>query len=447
MWSAMGYGGPQSAPKGGAKPIQPLEIGGDRVDLDADVVIVGSGAGGSVAAAVLADSGLRVVVLEMGGYFTEADFPQSELWAYQNLYYRQGLNLTAEGNVAMLAGSALGGGTVVNWLNCVRTPDFVRREWAAAGLEGLDGDDYDRHLDAVLQRLGACGETSRRNGPNSRLYDGCHTLSYHAAGLTLNADPSKFDYEQAGHAGMGDATGSKQSADRTFLLDAYRHGAQIVTRCRADQILVENGRAAGVSGTATNENGTETGVTVRARVIVACGSLKSPALLLRSGIGGPAVGKYLHLHPAATILGVYNEPQRACHGWPQTAYSTEFANRADGYGFLLETVAWAPGLAVGATPWTSGRAHKEMVAKFPNASSLLLLVHDRGHGQVTIDDNGNAVHLPVHQLLDREHFRMGQEELIRIHVAAGAEEIYGFARDLPGWRRGEPIEPFIERIQ
>ena len=91
----------------------------------------------------------------MGGYFNEADFNQLELWAYQNLYLRGGPIPTAEGQVSIQAGSSLGGGTVVNWPNCLRTFPWVREEWAREhGLEGLDGPDYDRYLDAVLERLG-----------------------------------------------------------------------------------------------------------------------------------------------------------------------------------------------------------------------------------------------------------------------------------------------------
>ena len=104
---------------------QPIVPDGDTV-IEADAVIVGSGAGGGVIAAKLAAAGLSVVVLEMGGYHTDADFNQLELWAWQNLYWRGGPTPTADMNVTLQAGSGLGGGTVINWTNSLRTKDWVR---------------------------------------------------------------------------------------------------------------------------------------------------------------------------------------------------------------------------------------------------------------------------------------------------------------------------------
>ena len=136
-WATFGYPGPIAAPNASApRPIEPIVPDGDTV-IEADAVIVGSGAGGGVIAAKLAAAGLSVVVLEMGGYHTDADFNQLELWAWQNLYWRGGPNPTADMNVTLQAGSGLGGGTVINWTNSLRTKDWVRSQWAEE--HGLDG--------------------------------------------------------------------------------------------------------------------------------------------------------------------------------------------------------------------------------------------------------------------------------------------------------------------
>src|SRR6476469_3420778 len=158
-WQTFGYPGPIGVPSAAPKQIEPLIPDGDELDLDADVVIVGSGAGGGVIAGTLAGRGLKVVVLEMGGYYDESDFNMLELWAYQNLYYRGGPVPTVDGNISLQAGSNLGGGTTINWTNCLRTTTWVREQWAREfGLEGVDGAEYDRHLDAVLERIGANDE-------------------------------------------------------------------------------------------------------------------------------------------------------------------------------------------------------------------------------------------------------------------------------------------------
>lgn len=157
-WEAIGYPGPRSAPPDVPKPIRPLVPEDDALTLEADVVVVGSGAGGGVIAGELAGAGKDVVVLEMGGYYNEADFNQLELWAYQNLYRGGGLTATDDGSITLMAGSNLGGGTTVNWTNCLRTTPWVRDQWESEfGLEGLAGGDYDAHLDAVFARIGVTG--------------------------------------------------------------------------------------------------------------------------------------------------------------------------------------------------------------------------------------------------------------------------------------------------
>src|SRR5215212_5285968 len=123
-WQVFGYPGPTSPPPQVPKPIEPL-VPEDGQTLEADAVVVGSGPGGSVIAATLARAGKKVVVLEAGGYFNESDFVGLELPAYQEMYWRGGPTPTADGNVSLQAGTALGGGTVINWTNCLRTHPWV----------------------------------------------------------------------------------------------------------------------------------------------------------------------------------------------------------------------------------------------------------------------------------------------------------------------------------
>jgi hypothetical protein len=120
------------------KTIVPTVPQGDSLDLDADVVVVGSGAGGGVIAGTLARQGLKVVVVEAGQYLNEADFTMLEGPGFSNAYWRGGPSYTADGNVWIQAGRALGGGTLINWTNCLTTSAHVRSEWETGfGLEGL----------------------------------------------------------------------------------------------------------------------------------------------------------------------------------------------------------------------------------------------------------------------------------------------------------------------
>src|SRR3954469_11985700 len=310
-WEAIGYPGPRAVPPSAEQAPKTIRVTAPEADelvLTADAVVVGSGSGGGVVAGMLAGGGKDVVVLEAGGYYNEADFNQLELWAYQNLYRAGGLAQTANGSLALMTGANLGGGTTVNWTNCLRTYDWVREEWERDfGLEGLGGADYDRHLDEVSRRIGVTDSCSDWNGPNQRLVDGAQKLGYDARRITRNADADRYDADLAGLMGVGDVSGAKLGTLKTYLQDAADAGARFVVRCRVERVLVENGRAAGVEGTYTGEDGTVARVTVRApQVVVAAGALDTPALLLRSGIGGPACGDYLRLHPATAVGAVYD---------------------------------------------------------------------------------------------------------------------------------------------
>jgi acyl-CoA reductase-like NAD-dependent aldehyde dehydrogenase/choline dehydrogenase-like flavoprotein len=448
-WEAMGYSGPRALPRDEPKSLTVRAPDSDLLTLEADVCVVGSGCGGSVIAAELAGRGKQVAIVESGGYFNESDFNGYELWAYQNLYLNGGPFPTAEGQVSILAGGTLGGGSVVNWTNCLRTYPWVREEWARDhGLEGLDGADYDGHLDAVFHRLGVTDQCSDLNGVHEALRRGCEKLGYDFRTITRNAIGEMYDPELAGFMGFGDVSGAKASTQKNYLPDAQLAGAQIVARCRIERVLTENGRAAGVEGTYVAEDGTTARVEVRApTIVVAGGSIESPALLLRSRIGGPAVGDYLRLHPSTAVSGLYDHDTRAWFGPPQAALSHEFEDVEDGYGFLVECSQHTTGLFGAATQWRSGREHKERMLEWNRVGAFIFLIRDRGHGRVTIDRDGNpVVSYVMNDELDQHVFRRGLSELIRLQEAAGAEEIVTLARGASEWSRGDDLDKFIAEI-
>ena len=446
-WPALGYPGPQALPKEAAeRPIKPIVPEGDELALEADVVIVGSGAGGGVIAGELAAAGKQVCVLEMGGYYDESDFLGLELAGYQQLYLNDGPFPTADGQVSMQAGSSLGGGTVLNWTNCLRTHDWVREEWAREhGLEGLDGPEYDAHMDAVWARIGVTDECSEPNGPHQRLAEACEARGLEYRPTTRNTDPASYDPVTAGYMGYGDQSGSKRSTQKTYLADAAAAGADFVVHCRAERILVEGGKAVGVEATYADPDGHRARVVVRApQVVVAGGAIESPALLQRSGIGGPAAGDYLRLHPTTGVFGVYGEHQDPWWGPPQAGLSHDFADLAEGYGFLLECAHHTTGLYAGAVRWSSGRGHKQEMLKYRHGAAFINLCRDRGHGRVRLDSRGRPVSTyPLSDELDIAHMRRGIEEMIRLHEAAGAQEIQTLSRKLGNWERGQDLEVFI----
>jgi choline dehydrogenase-like flavoprotein len=450
-WAALGYPGPPAIdpPQRELTTWSP-PAGTEPVELTADVVVVGSGSGGGVVAGELAGAGLDVVVLEAGGHHEAADFPADELSAFRELYWRGGLNLTEEGNVAMTAGATLGGGSTINWQNCVRPPQPVRESWATEhGLAGLDGAGFDEHLDAVLERISATSDCTDLNGVNQRLADAAGTLGWSWHRSVRNTDPASYDPATAGHVGFGDRTGSKQGTLRTYLRDAAGAGARLVCRARVVRVRTEGGRAAGVEAELLLPSGGRRPLTVRAgTVVVAAGALETPAVLLRSGIGGPAVGRHLRLHPVPMITGVYDEDLRAWWGPPQGTIVDEHRTAVSGHGYLVETAHVQPAITAAAIPWPSGRAHKLMMGRFSRLGTFIAVTRDHGSGTVTVDARGEAViRYPLEDPIDAEVRRHAVRSLIELQVAAGAHVVLDTHRDLVMWRRGEDVERFIARAQ
>ena len=450
-WEAIGYPGPISAPpsaEDAPKTIALAEVEGDEATLSADVCVIGSGAGGSVIAARLAQAGRSVLVLEMGGYRNEQDFKQLELVGMQELYYGGGLARSEDGSINLLAGATLGGGTVVNYMNCIRTPDWIRAEWAEHGLEGVDDPDYERRIDAVAERIGASTETTRQNATHRRLMAGLDALGIEHRPIVRNASLDD-DPTYCGYCPAGCQQGCKRSAMKTWLQDASDAGARCVVGCRAERILVEDGRVIGVEAAVVRADGSTAKLTVSApSVVVACGSIETPALLLRSGIGGPAVGKNLRLHPAYVVLGVYDEPIDGWVGQIQSLVSDHFRRLEDGHGFLVEATGMFPGLMGGTLPWDDGASHKQLMQTLRWQAPFITVARDHGAGEVVIDDLGRAiVRWGLHDEVDARLAVRAHVELARLHRAAGAREIVTAHTRSLRWRHGDDFDEFLERVR
>jgi choline dehydrogenase-like flavoprotein len=140
-----------------------------EIEFICDVVIIGSGAGGGMAASELVQKGLDVIVLEKGGYYRADDFARwNEPEAMEKMYEKGGMCSTVDGSITILAGACVGGGTTVNWSASFRTPDHVRREWAAQSpdmSQFADDGAFEKSLDATCKALGVSDRFSHRRDP------------------------------------------------------------------------------------------------------------------------------------------------------------------------------------------------------------------------------------------------------------------------------------------
>jgi choline dehydrogenase-like flavoprotein len=170
--------------------------------------------------------------------------------------------------------------------------------------------------------------------------------------------------------------------------------------------------------------------------------------LLRSGIGGPAVGQNLRLHPCTAVFAYYEGDQRAWWGAPHALVIDEFATVEDGYGFLLEATQYATGLGAASLPFVTAEQHKASMERYKHGATTIGLLRDHGGGRVTIDEAGQAVAwYSLDDGLDVRNTRRALDAQIRTHHAAGAQEIAALAANAPTWHEGDDLEAFIARVQ
>jgi len=437
LWEGTGYAPPAlDAP---AQPAVAARLVRDGEVVAADAVVVGSGAGGGVAAAVLAAAGRHVVVLEQGSLATEEGFDAREDRGAARLFWDRQLLASEDLAVSVFAGRTVGGGTVVNWNTSLRLPDDVREEWSRAGLDGMTGD-LDDHYEAVESRLDIGTDESERNGQNEALAQGLDAL-----GIPWRVIPRNVaGCGDCGHCGYGCRRGAKRSTMRTYLVDAIAGGAELVADCRADTVVVDAGAVSAVAATCANGSR----VIVRAPLVVlAGGAIGTPALLLRSRLGGAEVGRSLHLHPVPAVPAIYEWPIRIWSGVPQSVVSDAFARVEGGFGFRFEVPSALPGVLAAALPWRSAALHRSFMEELANVAVIIPIVRDRETGRVVIDRSGKAlVRYRVRGLTARLCARAIVEAAC-LHLAAGAREAFTLHTDPLRVRQGDDLDAFARAVE
>ncbi len=436
---------PVSADRTTVRPLS-VDAGDGPVTLEADVVVVGSGAGGGVVAAELTRAGRSVVVVEAGPFVDEATMPPDELDAYRRVYLNHGLLTTWDGSITMLAGTAVGGGTVVNWMTSIAAPHDVRAEWARRhGIDGIDGPEFDADAVAIEKDLGVSRSTVIP--PKDQvILRGAGILGWEAAPTRRNAR----DCGDCGSCPFGCTRGAKQSGIRVHLAAAHAGGARIVERARVTRILREGGRAVGVEANLLRVDPT-TGVpvagpdgdplkpatrqlVVRApQVVVAAGALRTPAILIESGLDHPAIGRHLRLHPVPVVAGIFDEPIDMWLGTMQAARSLQFATPEKGRnGYAIESAPGHPGLIALALPWEGTDAHADLLRTIRRVAPLIAITRDGGEGRVRPTKAGRVrvdYRLDATGIATMRHALVSMAEMAR---AAGARQVVALGTP-PQW--------------
>ncbi len=425
-----GYPGPPGPAPDTPRRLAPLELD-QHTELACDVVVVGSGAGGGVAAGVLAGTGLDVVVVEKGGYAAEPDFHQREAAALDQLYLYGPALATTDLGCRILAGSTLGGGTVVNFTTSLPTPADVLAQWArVSGVDAFGSGEVAAAQRQVAERIGvteACSAPARRD---ELLQRGLDKLGWQVAPMPRNVRGCPQD-AACGWCGFGCRRGAKQSTLRTYLEDAAGRGARLVIRADVRRVLVADGHAVGVEGVAGGHR-----LRVRARAVVAAaGAVETPALLLRSGLGGQ-VGRNLHLHPGTAVWGWFDEPVRMWEGTLQARHSAQLRHLDGGWGPLLETVPVHPALGAAALPFGSAAAHRDLMGRYEQLSLVGVLPRDTTAGRVRLGREGNPRVVYRLNAADERRIGVGVTAAGEVLAAAGAVEVLGPHPQRLAWHPG-----------
>jgi choline dehydrogenase-like flavoprotein len=417
--------------------IQDLSELASNLTATADVVVVGSGAGGAPMAWRLAAGGLRVILLEEGRQHDTKERDGDAMRATADLYRDNGAVFTI-GNppIPLPLGRTLGGTTVINSGTCFRLPEKVLRRWKSdLGLSGLEYPQLTVLYDQLEQYLNVIETPIELMGANNHLFmEGAKALGLNPRPIRRN----QRDCMGRGKCVFGCPEGAKQSMDRTFIPDAIKAGVTVITSARVTKVLMDKGRVAGVSGRSAAGDGKATRFTVNApKVVLSCGAVHTPLLLLRNGLGNKSgqVGRNLRIHPAAKVIAMFNEEIRSYDGVPQAVYADDLSDE----GIMFEGFFLPPQLMSVALPG-DGRCLKEYMAAYNQMAGFGIMVSDSSHGRVRRGLGGSPLLTYDLNREDFARFIKGIDVAARVYLKAGAREVLLPVHGIPPIRNEADLE-------
>ncbi len=421
-----------------ARVLGASSLQGER-ELSADVVVVGTGAGGAPAALQLAQAGLKVVALEAGSYFPLQALEQDLLKAARDIYWDHGNLGTEDGSLRITAGRAVGGSTVIHMLTMNSIPGFTLKRWREQhGLSGFDEQalaPVDGYLRQIMQIAPISWE---QVNDNARAFvKGCQALGVtwhlnHRNGGTCIG---------SGRCHLGCPFGGKVSMDVAFVPRALDAGLQLLTNVWVERVETEHGKASGVVAT-VREPGAQRAVgklRVRAkRVLLAGGALQTPVLLLRSGLQTPEaqVGRQLFAQPGVFVVGDFADEIKGWQGITNPVHIDHWMHPDKG-GFFCEPGMLNASILAASVPGL-GSEHCAAMTRFGHFAASEVLLADAGRNdaseathRVTIDDAGRVQVNYVLAERDRLRLRSAIRSVAELLFAAGAQRVYFSHRHAP----------------
>lgn len=424
------------------------DLNTDRLDLDVDAVIIGSGAGGAVMAYELAAAGKRVVVLESGSHIPSSRFNEKFPDMLELLYQDKGNQATKQGDLLVLQGRCLGGSTVVNGCVTFRVPDFILEKWSEEyGLTNLTPEVLAPYFEKIERNLSIHTNQPHEINENSRkLEKGAKALGWSVKPLKRNIK----DCGLTGHCLSGCKTDRKQSMLVTYLPWACHYGAQIFTETFATEIITVNGRATGVKAvvidSATGNKVAD--MNVKAKVVVAAaGAVQTPLLFLRSGVANSSdqVGRNFACHPSTMIVAEFDADVFTWRGAMLGVYLDEFEHPDKG-GFVLEGGGAGP-IEIGmSTEPGTGSAYLDFMSRAKNYASCISLIHDHNVGRVSLVEGEKQIDYEIADS-DFPAMKAAFKAAAKIYFAAGAERVFLPTGDKRVIESEDQIDAVIDTIE
>ncbi|MDA9275711.1 GMC family oxidoreductase N-terminal domain-containing protein [Acidimicrobiia bacterium] len=405
-----------------------------------EVVVIGSGAGGGVAANLL-NKKYEVAIFDKG------NFPNgetnNETFGYHNFYETNAIQQTRGYKVQLLAGMGIGGGTSINWTTSLRTPDNILSEWDSLTEQNnyFNSDLFKNSLDYICENLNV--DVANNKIPNKEIKL--------AQGLELNKTSYKIiprntnntECLESGFSTFGHSDESINSSYKSWFAKDKFNDENIYSNTHVESLTLSKGKATHIN---IKNNGQSHSVAVD-KVILASGSLNTPKILLDSGYKNKHLGQHLKLHPVSGVAGKFSELQNPWAGSMQGIYSDDNLFMKDNYGYLLEGLPMHPSLFFPFFPNNKDK-FEDFISSYNYWSGSIVLTSDTSSGSII---NKNPQHLWKYNLNNFDHNNLlhGIESLVRANYLAGAEEIMVATSPTMHWKRdsGEKIESFIDEVR
>ncbi|MEZ4227298.1 MAG: GMC family oxidoreductase [Polyangiaceae bacterium] len=394
--------------------------------IDVDVVVVGTGAGGGMAMRELSRAGLSVVALEEGSHVETPSMTQREDEMLPRLYQERGGRMNQDLTIRVLGGRCVGGSTVHNINLCKRLAPEILQAWQEGhAVRGLSGASLAPDFESVERDLSVSEiPASDRNANNRVLQRGVEALGWRGGPLRHN----RVGCQKSGFCEVGCPFGAKQNAARVLVPAALAAGATLYTQTQALRVRHEAGRVSGVMAALLDERGRpHHTLEIRSKLVVLAGSaIGSAVLAAKSGLPDPnfRLGRRLHLHPGAPVVGVFDEAIDGFKGIPQSYECTEWLDLAAGSDRRIWiTTAFAHPIGAAVTLPGFGPKHFEWMQRYRHIAVLTAMIHDETVGQVRVKRDGRPLIEYSLGESDRRQLARGVRACARLLFAAGAKSV------------------------